>query len=314
LHSALPWRAIVNWIRDRLQLDPEAACLQIERLLEDKLAALKREGILVGLSGGLDSAVVACLAVRSVGREKVTLVNLPEQDSKPVHRRHAKLVADTLGIELQVLDLSPILKAAGSYGLLPLRYAPGQRARGWLVRLGEVFMLDRRKVDMLAARLQPEPHSLVAKANAYVNIKHRMRAALLYEYAEVANLMVVGAANKTEWLTGTFVQWGCDQCADVMPIVHLYRSQLETLADYLGLPEPVRTKPADPDVMPGIEDKGKLLGSFEQADAILWGLEHEVDVDELADCFGQEEVERIQSLFELSAHMRKVPYGLQIDG
>jgi NAD+ synthase len=301
----------VEWILDRLQLDPEAACQQVERLLQDKLAALKRDGILVGLSGGLDSSVVAYLAVRSVGQDNVTLINLPEQDSKPIHREHAALVADALGVELQMRGLTPILEAVGSYDLLPLKYVPGQKARGWLVRLGEGLVLGRRKKDVLAARLQPEPHSLVAKANAYVNIKHRTRMALLYQHAEIANLMVVGAANKTEWLTGTFVQWGCDQCADVMPVLHLYRSQLEALADFLGLPEPVRNKPADPDVMPGIEDKGKLLGSFEQADAILWGLENGVDVEKLVATFGQEEVERIQSLFELSAHMREIPYGLK---
>jgi NAD+ synthase len=133
---------------------------------------------------------------------------------------------------------------------------------------------------------------------------------LLYYYAEVDNLMLVGAANKTEWLTGTFTQWGCDQCADVMPVVHLYRSQLEVLAAHLDLPEPVRHKPADPDVMPGIRDKGKLLGTFERADAILWGLEHGVDVQELAAHLGEEEVERIQSLVKLSRHMRQVPYSL----
>jgi NAD+ synthase len=167
---------------------------------------------------------------------------------------------------------------------------------------------------VLAARLKPQPHSLVAKGNAYATIKHRMRMAMLYHHAEIGKLMVAGAANKTEWLTGTFVQWGCDQCADVMPVLHLYRSQVETLADHLGLPEPIRKKPADPDVMPGVEDKGKLLSSFAQADAILWGLENGVEVEALAAHFGQEEVERIQSLYELSAHMRKVPYGLQIDG
>jgi NAD+ synthase len=304
----------VEWIRDRLQLDPEAACRQISSVLRDKLLALKRDGILVGLSGGLDSAVVAYLAVRSVGRKRVTLINLPERDSKPIHRRHAALVADALGIDLQVLDLTPILKATGSYDLLPLKYMPGRKARGWLVRLGEAVVLGRRKEEVLAARLRPEPHSLVAKASAYVNIKHRTRMALLYNYAEIANLMVVGAANRTEWLTGTFVQWGCDQCADVMPVLHLYRSQLERLAGYLGVPEPVRGKPADPDVMPGVDDKGKLLGSFEQADAILWGLEHRVDVVEMAATFGREEVERIQSLFGLSAHMREIPYGLQEGG
>jgi NAD+ synthase len=262
------------------------------------------------LSGGLDSSVVAYLAVRSMGREKVTLINLPEQDSKPIHRQHAALVADALGIELQVQDLTPILETVGSYDLLPLKYVPGQRARSWLVRLGEALVLGRRKQDVLAARFQPKPHGLVAKGNAYAIIKHRIRMVLLYYHAEIANLMVVGAANKTEWLTGTFSQWGCDQCADVMPIVHLYRSQLKVLADHLGLPEPVRNKPADPDVMPGLKDKGTLLGSFEQADAILWGLENGVDSAELAAHFGREEVERIQSLYNLSAHMREIPHKL----
>jgi NAD+ synthase len=300
----------VEWIHDRLQLAPEATCQQIDRLLQDKLVALKRDGILVGLSGGLDSAVVAYLAVRSVGRARVTLIDLPEKDSKPIHRQHAALVADALGIGLQVRDVTPALEVVGSYDLLPLKYVPGRKARGWLVRLGEALVLGRRKREVLAARLQPEPHGLVAKASAYVNVKHRMRAIVLYNQAEIANLMVVGAANKTEWLTGTFVQWGCDQCADVMPILHLYRSQVEALADYLGLPEPVRSKPADPDVMPGIEDKGRLLGSFEQADAILWGLEKGLDSAELVAYFGREEVERVQSLYELSAHMREIPYKL----
>jgi NAD+ synthase len=300
----------VEWIRDRLKLDPEATCLQIERLLKDKLQSLHRDGILVGLSGGLDSAVVASLAVRSVGRDKVTLLNLPDRDSKDLHQLHAALVADALGVELQVRELTPILEVVGAYDLLPLKYVPGRKARGWLVRLGKALVLGRNQVDVLAARLQPASHSLVAKGNAYAIVKHRMRMVLFYYYAEIANLMVVGAANKTEWLTGTFAQWGCDQCADVMPVLHLYRSQLESLADYLGLPEPVRSKPADPDVMPGIEDKGKLLGSFEQADVILWGLENGVEVEKLAACFGQQEVERIQALFKLSAHMRQVPYGL----
>ena len=302
----------MEWIRDRLQLNLEATCQQIERLLQTKLQTLNRAGILVGLSGGLDSSVVAYLAVRSVGREKVTLINLPEQDSKPIHRQHAALVAETLGVELQVRDLTPILDAIGSYDLLQLWHLPGRRARGWLVRLGKALVLGRNKEGVLAARLQPKPHSLVAKGNAYAIIKHRMRMVLLYHYAEIGNLMVVGAANKTEWLTGTFSQWGCDQCADVMPVVHLYRSQLQALADYLGLPEPVRSKPADPDVMPGIEDKGKLLGSFEQTDAILWGLENRLDVGEMAATFGREAVERVRHLVELSAYMRQVPYDLSI--
>jgi NAD+ synthase len=300
----------VEWINERLHVDPETACRQIERLLQDKLQTLERSGILVGLSGGLDSSLVAYLAVRSVGREKVSLLNMPERDSKTIHRQHAALVARELGIELQVQDLTPLLESVGAYDLLPLKYVPGRRARGWLVRWAKSLVLRGEKEDLLAARLRPTGHSWLAKGNAYILTKHRARMMLLCYHAEIANLLVVGAANKTEWLTGTFTQWGCDQCADVMPLLHLYRSQLDPLAEYLGLPEAIRYKPADPDVVPGVEDKGELLGSFEQADAILLGLENGLDVDEMAAHFGPENVERVQTLYRLSAHMRQVPYTL----
>ena len=92
------------------------------------------------------------------------------------------------------------------------------------------------------------------------------------------------------------------------------RLPVDLAADLLNSPKEVqvavRNKPADPDVMPGIGDKGKLLGSFAQADAILWGLENGVEVEELAARFGQDAVGRIQSLYKLSAPMRQVPYGL----
>jgi NH3-dependent NAD+ synthetase len=95
-----------------------------------------------------------------------------------------------------------------------------------------------------------------------------------------------------------------------MPIVHLYRTQAEALAETLGIPEPVRSKPADPDVMPSVDDKGALLGSFARADAILWGLENGVDSEELAAHFGQDAVKGIQSLVKLSSYMREIPYSV----
>jgi NAD+ synthase len=300
----------VEWIEERLKLDPGAACRQIEALLAKQMQMLRRDGILVGLSGGLDSAVVAALAVRSVGAESVSLLYLPDRDSKAIHRQHATLVAEALGVELQVYELTPILELIGAYDLLPLKYAPGRSARGWMVRLGEALLL-RDGETVLGARLRPEPESLVAKGNAYAVVKHRLRMALLYYHAEIGNRLVAGAANKTEALTGTFSLWGCDHCADVMPIAHLYRSQVEALAAYLGIPGEVRDKPADPDLLPGLADKGSLLGTFAQADAILWGLEHGVDVAEMAACFGQEPVDRIRALVDASAFMRQVPYGLE---
>ena len=95
-----------------------------------------------------------------------------------------------------------------------------------------------------------------------------------------------------------------------MPIIYLYRSQLTPIAEYLRIPDPVRTKPADPDIIPGVDDKGQLLGTFIVADQILWGLENGVDLGEMKESFGHEQVEWIVTLWELSRHMRESPYGV----
>ncbi len=271
---------------------------------------LKRDGVILGLSGGLDSAVVAYLCAERVDREKIRLLYLPEKDSKKEHGQDAALIAMELGVPLQVRRLSGILKASGTYGLLPLRWAPGNKLKAWLVSQGKRLegMADH---DLLAMRLAPRPNSWIAKGNAYIQAKHRARMLVLYQEANLHNLMVLGAANKTEWLTGTFVQWGCDQCADMMPILHLYRSQVALLAEALEIPERIRTKQADPDVIPGLPGKELLLGDFKTVDLILWNLERGVSQKSLADQFEGGLVRRVAALYDSSRFMREVSYRLR---
>jgi NAD+ synthase len=283
-------------------------CREIETLLQTTLKKLKRDGAVIGVSGGLDSAVTATLVVRALGTENVHLLNLPERDSQPIHQAHAKQLAEWLGLRLTVKSITPILRAAGTYQLLPLRFLPGRKLRAWLVEFGKSKLLPEQDEEILTKRFRPEANTLTAKAVAYVFSKHRIRMTIIYQHAEVHNLMIVGAANRTEWLTGTFSQWGVDHCADVMPLIHIYRSQLEHIAEYLQVPEVIRNKPADPDFLPGVNDKGALLGSFALADQILYGLENGVAIDELCQAYGKENVEKILRLRELSAHMREVPY------
>jgi NAD+ synthase len=233
---------------------------------------------------------------------------MPEQDSKRVHRQHARLMAAHLGVKLVVKRISPVLRAAGTYRLLPLRFLPAGKLRGWLVSFAKSILLDDEEKTLLMRRLQVDSNSWIAKGNAYAIAKHRVRMVVLYQYAEVRSLMVVGAANRTEWLTGTFSKWGVDHCADMMPILGLYRTQVEALAAYLQVPEEIRSKPADPDIMPGLSNKDVLLGDFMIVDQVLHGIEHGARAEQLRAAFDPEIVDWMFNLWKHSRHMRESPY------
>lgn len=297
-----------------LQIDPQSVCQEVEDLIRTAVKDLRRDGAVVAVSGGLDSAVTATLTVRSLGAERVHLLNLPERDSNPVHQDHARRLTQHLGTPLIVEPITPILRAAHTYRLLPLGLVPGRRVRAMIAQRARADVLASSDETLLVNRFQPEAGSWLAKGTAYATTKHRTRMVVLYQYAGVRNLMVVGAANRTEWLTGTFSQWGVDHCADVMPVVHLYRSQVEQIAEYLQIPEVIRLKPSDPDVMPGIDNKDELLGGAAIADQILCGIEMNLDRDELCRAYGMEKVEHVLTLWELSRHMRETPYTLMTNG
>jgi NAD+ synthase len=215
---------------------------------------------------------------------------------------------------MEVMDLTSILKGMGIYELLPINIVPGKMLKQATVRLGRSILGLDRADSILSARFRPEADSMVARGNAYAMTKHRLRMVYLYKQAEISNLMVVGAANRTEYMTGTFSQWGCDQCADVMPLVHLYRSQLYPLAKFLEIPGFVCNKAADPDILPGVNDKEELLGSFSAVDRVLMGLEIGVDRGSLVENYGADLVNRLVDLRELSRPMRESPYVLKRGG
>jgi NAD+ synthase len=300
----------MDWTRSALIIDPKKTVDEIGSFIQDRFTKLNRKVAIVGLSGGLDSSLMASLAVRCLGKDQVKLYYLPERDSKPLHRRHATQLSQQLSVKLKIIKITPALRALRIYRLLPLSFFPGQKFKARAVAYVKKQLLSRSDGEFLSARLTATGGSWIARANAYVSAKHRMRSVILYKEAEHSQGLVIGAANKTEWMTGTFTQWGCDHCADLMPLLHLYRSQLIPLAEWLELPEEIIHKKADPDVLPGLDDKGELLGSFEEADLILWGLENQIPLSGLEERFGKEKVNYIQTLVDNSAYYRETPYSL----
>lgn len=293
---------------EELQIDLPKVCMDIEDFIRKTLQKMNKDGAVVGVSGGLDSAVTATLTVRSLGKENVHLFNMPEKDSKPIHKKHAKELANFLGVKLRKKSITPIVRAVKGYKLLPIRFFPCRRLRGLLVKLGRSKLISREESNLLESRLNPKAGSWIARGNAYVVTKHRTRMVVLYQYADVNNLMVVGAANRTEWLTGTFTKWGIDHCSDLMPLLHIYRSQLEQIAEYLEIPTCIRLKKADLDLIPGIDNKEELLGNFTLVDQILVASEKGFSSEKLYNAYGKTSVQKILTLKEYSKQMRESPY------
>jgi NAD+ synthase len=300
----------MEWTPSPLQIDPEQTTAEIIQFIEDRFNVLNRESIVIGLSGGLDSSLTATLAVKAVGADNVKLYYLPDRDSKPLHRKHAILHANQLNADLKIINITLALRVLRIYSLLPLNFIPGRKLKSIAVNYVRNKHLGLTGGSVLSARLSGSGGSMVARANAYINAKHRVRTAILFREAERMNGMVVGCANRTEWLTGTFVQFGVDHSADLMPLLHIYRSQLEEIARFVDMPDLIIKKESDTDILPGVEDKGKLLGSYSNTDLILWGLENGISQSHLEKKFGQEKVHAITTLFESSIHYRETPYSL----
>jgi NAD+ synthase len=131
---------------------------------------------------------------------------------------------------------------------------------------------------------------------------------LLYYYGELENRLVVGAANKSEYEIGYFVKHGCDDATDIMPLIHLYKTQVRDLARYLNIPSKIIEKPPSPDILPGIVDEEAIGIPYEKLDLILLALEKRWEIGEMTKVLGIEEKEIIyvKNLMQKSDHMRKL--------
>lgn len=289
------------------EFDPVLAGEEIARFIRKQAAAAKSRGVVVGVSGGLDSAVVVFLCARALTPEKVTGLYLPERDSAPESRVHAHAAAEKAGVKLHEVDLEPALQALGAY-----RNAVSRAMQNPLVnRLAFWGIANVGKTQpFLLTMAGGEQNDIIRRAIAFYRIKHRLRMTVLYQYAEENGLLVAGCLNRTEYLTGFFVRYG-DSAADLAPILPLYKTQVRRLAEHLGVPREIIAKPPSPDLIPGITDEIALGVSYEVLDAVLTGLERGTAHDALARELGVplNTVRHIDRLVKASAPWRReIPY------
>jgi NAD+ synthase len=289
--------------RDVFILNCSEESQRIEAFIRAKMDELHRDGIVVAISGGLDSSTVVGLCVRAVGRQKVTGLILPEKNGNPDALLYSKQMAENLGFKTHKIDISKILAEVGTYNFVADRIG----SRALINKFVGKFPPEARK-QLFIDGIRGTKNSMVRQAIASTYSKHRIRLVVTYKYAEENNLLVVGCAHKSEDLLGLFSKFGVDDNADVMPIKHLYRSQILEIASYIGVPGEIIGRTPNPDMFPGIEDKYfDVLGiSSDVADLVLYGLEHSLPAAEIASQLHLDlaKVQELKELVGLSQHMR----------
>ncbi len=242
-----------------LQLNPTEAVERIAATLRRQVGdVLRRRGLIVAMSGGIDSSVCAGLAVRAVGPEHVFGLMLPERESDAQSLDLASQWAGMLGIDYAVEDITSILDAFGCYRRrnAAIRRAMPEFQDDWrckVVLSGGRLDSERLNVSYLAVELPGGELRRVRLAAAEyreivaaTNFKQRARKMLEYFHADRLHYAVVGTPNRLEYDQGFFVKGG-DGLADVKPIAHLYKTQVYELAEFLGVPAAIRSRPPTTD-------------------------------------------------------------------
>ncbi|MCR2044746.1 NAD(+) synthase [Anaerosalibacter massiliensis] len=246
------------------------------------------KGVVIGISGGIDSAVVGKLLVDSIGRDKVFGLIMPERDSSPNTVSDAILVCDYLGIKYEIINISGVLRKIGVYSLKPPafpfpRIIQKKYSRNIWTNEKKPFIQD----------LTTQGDKSFSENLAYYRTKPRIRAIILYFEAEKRNFAVAGCTNKTEYLTGFYTKWG-DEICDIEPIRHLYKTEVFELAEKLNIPQKIINKKPSPDIAPGITDEFALEIDYSELDRILIKIENKEDLSDE----NEDSVSKIKEMLE----------------
>lgn len=304
-------------------LDCEA---EVQRIGQHMVAALRRfnkRGVVLGMSGGVDSSVCAALAVRALGADKVLGLLMPEKDSSSSSEDKGREVAEQLGMEALLEPIGATVEAIGCYrwrdeamrSVFPA-YGPAWKSKIAIAQAGEpgstgrisYFKLIVQSPDgqMHEARLPLKAYLQIVAAT---NHKQRIRKTVEYFHADRLNRAVIGTPNRLEYDQGFFVKNG-DGAADIKPIAHLYKTQVYMLARHLGLPESVCSAPPTTDTysLPQGQDEFYFSLPYQQMDLALWAHNHQRPAAELAEALGISEAHAQAVYQDIEAKRRATAY------
>jgi len=302
-----------------LDLDLEAEARRIAARMREIVRRLHRRGLVVAMSGGIDSSTCAALAVRALGPGRVFGLLLPERDSADDSSHRGELLAKHLGIAYRREDIAAALEAVGCYrwrddairAVFP-EYGAGWKnkivIRGGLEgRLNHFHLIVQSPDGALSEkRLGLTEYLQIVAATNY---KQRIRKTIEYFHADRLNYAVIGTPNRLEYDQGFFVKNG-DGSADLKPIAHLYKTQVYALARHLGLPDAVcaATPTTDTYSLPQGQDEFYFALPYGQMDLALWAYNHDVEAGELARAIGLSEQQARYVYADIEAKRRTTAY------
>lgn len=270
---------------------------------------LKRRGIVIGISGGIDSSVTAALAVRALGKDRVFGLEMPEVHSAKETVELSSTVINHLQIQSLRVDISPILDAVGAYTYYndAVRKVIPAFGDGWKSKMVISSIFDSKGFshssivaqapdgEVFKERLPLKPYLEIVAAT---NFKQRTRKMLEYYHADRLNFAVAGTPNRLEYDQGFFVKLG-DGAADIKPIAHLYKTQVYQLAEYLGIPEEIRKRPPTTDTysLPQGQDEFYFSLPYHLMDLCLYAKNNSIEPDSVALACGLS-TEQVKSVYD----------------
>ncbi|HXY13071.1 MAG TPA: NAD(+) synthase [Terriglobales bacterium] len=313
-----------------LEIDPVSTAHEIEAAIHDIVfTQLRRKGVVVGISGGVDSSVVAALCVRSLGSERVVGIMMPERESANDSLGLANQLADELKICSVLEDITTVLEAAGCYRrrddairkLVP-EFGPSHKCKLVVpaIASGAQYVVPSLVIESPDGRVQ----KLRLSAEVYLeivaatNFKQRVRKMFEYHHADRLQYAVAGTPNRLEYEQGFFVKNG-DGAADLKPIAHLYKSQVYQLAEYLQLPREIRERPSTTDTfsMPQSQEEFYFSLPLRTLDLCLFGKNQDLSCEDIARMSGlsiaqvQTVLDSIESKRRATAYLHQPPLLVQ---
>jgi NAD+ synthase len=317
-----------------LKLDPEKETNRIADFIAEMTRKhFRRKGAVVGLSGGIDSALTAELCVKALGKDRVLALILPERESSPVSAEYGLKQAEKLGLETITVDITDTLDSMGVYA------KRDEAIRGMFPDFDQSMKFHITLPQDLLDEDRISFHSLVIedsggnrrsqrisgkdwlKISASQNVKQRVRMVQLFYYADRFNYIMAGTTNKTEVLQGFFVKYG-DGGVDIEPLAHLYKTQVFQLSSHLGVVREIVERPPSPDTysLPVSDKEFYFRMDYELLDLLLYAHGAHIPMDEIEAASGlkREQVERAFKDFKAKDratwHMREMPPSLEPAG